>query len=534
MEKGSLSAVYFERLQDDATKYKYRPELLDTLVAGQANYKPLSSEIHGFGGASAILGMAAAEAAKEQAMLQQIFGVSLNIDLKQPGAIKQLTEAINDVFNFRSIYERNKALITNEKFAGQKGVFSYFHTYFNQAIRSQLPQMKQEIISLMESNKSLGAGEAALQVFNKWIPKLTNDAIDRMFNKANTELNGKIDSKHQGAYKELLDAISKFSSKNMFTAQLAQKWGLDKAAIQFSEQFSKQHRKPGDKTMEKARVAAQKEVRNSMHAKGGYSLEILIDQALSAVAGQLNGDNATATRPAHVYKNAGDLGARPDNVFTFNMNTGVVDDILKRISESPADRQVAVEEFSKLGSQLDKVKNGFIVYVNDKNYSLNKNYRGMSAGTSWNLEQIQGILGGVVGNITQIVYNLLQTGSGAIHGGETEDTSRILAEGIAYYLFDDYTTIGNAKGNAIHIMGLQGMLVPLSAFLYALGNAIASVESNPTSYVRVTISSPPVNDSNEASYGMENWDRQYNESMQNTMITIHFMENFIDFVKGYL
>ena len=535
MQKGSMSAVYFERLTRDAVVHKARPELSGVYNSAMSMYKPLDSETHGFGGGNKILSMAAAEANKEQAMLRQIFGVDLHLDLTKPGAIKQLTEAINDAFEFRTIYERNKALITSEEFKGNKGVFSYFHTYFMQAYKSMESSLTTKIIDTMIKKPSISAGDAAKEVFMAELPNLINDGVQRMFN-ANVELTNSMDQEHRNAYLEIINFIKKFPTQNMFTEGLARAWGLDKVAEEFTKAFSQRRYMPRRGTMDRARGKVKKELEKSMHSKGGLSLEVLIDQCLTMTANKLNSlPNVTAS--AGVHAGAGAVDARADNVFYFGMNGGRIQQAFDNVEKQDSTRAAAVKEFSNLGANLEKVKNGFIVYVNDKNYTLNENFRrrgGMSAGTAWDLTQVKSLLGGIVGNIDQVVYNLLQNGKGAIMAGDTSQTSEVLAEGIAYYLFDDYTTIGNPGGNAIHVMGLQGMLIPLSAFLFALGTAINSVEQNPSSYVRVTISAPAVDDSNDASYYMANWKRQYKASMENTKISIHFLENFIGFVKGYL
>lgn len=532
MDKQSLSAVYFRRLARDAYKKKARPELLDTLKFAESSYKSLSAETHGFGGASHILAMANAEAAKEQAMLKQIFGVNINVDLSRKGAIKELTEAINTVFNFREIYERNKALLMDEKFSGQKGVFSYFHTYFIQAFRAALPGIIRDMKGKMLSNHSLKAGDAAKLAFEAATPRLINNAVKRMFGNADTELET-MDPKYKNAYREILNFITKFPGQNVFTQGLAKAWGLDKVAEEFSRAFSKQRRNPGKKTIKKAQKAVEGEVSKSMHSKGGLSLETVVDQCLMMTAQACNTSN---THVAGVYTGAGSVEARPDNVFYFGVDGSRVDQAFQNIKDADSTRESAVNELSKLGTELNKVKDGFIVYVNDKNYTLNQNFknRGMSAGTAWDLYQIEGLLGGIVGNIDQLVYNLLQTGADAIKAGDTDEASKILAEGIAYYLFDDYTTIGNPGGNAIHVMGLQGMLIPLSVFLFSLGKAIQTVEGNPSSYVKVTITPGPTDASDENSYFMENWDRQYEASMKETKIKINFISNFLDFVRGNL
>lgn len=535
MTKGSVSAVYFERLQNDAKIHKKRPELQEVYNAAMARYEPLSAEKHGFGGSAAILSMAAAEAAKEQAMLQQIFGEPINVDLSQPGAIKQLTEAINSVFHFRSIYERYKDLIMSETFTGQKGVFSYFNTYFKSALKENLLTMTAEIRALMEKNHSMGAGEAAKIVFQKHQAKMIDIAVKKMLAESQLE-NQNLDSQHLLAYQEILSFIQQFPDQNMFTQGLARAWGLDKVGSEFAKAFSTGRRRPTDKTTERALLNAANQINTNMHTKGGYSLEVLIDQCLAITAQGLNtASNVTAT--AGVHAGAGSVDARADNVFYFGIDGKRVDEAFQNVQKNSATREAAVKEFSRLGKELSEVKNGFIVYFNDKNYTLNDNFlrrKGMSAGTAWNLYQVRSLLGGIIGDIDQVIYNILQNGAGAIKAGDTAETSKVLAEGIAYYLFDDYSTIGNPSGNAIHIMGLQGMLIPLSAFLYALGTAIQSVENNPNIYVNVSILAPAVNDSDENSYYMDNWDRQYNESMTKTKISIHFMENFIGFVRGFL
>jgi hypothetical protein len=44
-----------------------------------------------------------------------------------------------------------------------------------------------------------------------------------------------------------------------------------------------------------------------------------------------------------------------------------------------------------------------------------------------------------------------------------------LAQDVAYVLFDDYATIGDdMNGNSIHIMNLNGVMIPLSMILELL------------------------------------------------------------------
>lgn len=535
MEKGSMSAVYFKKLEHDRDTPKERPDLGITLAWGYINYEELTPEAHGFGGADRILKMAQNEANKEQQLLNTYFNGSLNLDISKPGAIKELVEAINEAFKFKQIYERNKAILLDENFNGQKAVFSRFHTYFNQGINEVIGNYKKifinDIKQLMLSNKSLTVGKAAEIALNKKVPDIMKTAVKNMLIKAEPELKS-MDPKYKKAYQEMWNFVNNSSANNTLIDTLYERWGVDKALEDFAQYFNQgRNTRWLENNLNTALKSVKNKVETNSNSKGGYSLEAVIDQAFGMVASELS------TVPnVEVLTNIAQVDARPDNTMVFGINTQAIHNSIDNIQKGGSTREIAVQEFGKIGNYVSNLESGFIVYVNDKNYTLNDNYKGMSAGTDWSLNQLKGLLGGFVENIDQIVYNILQTEKGAIFEGETEDASRVLAEGIAYYLFDDYNTIGNVSGGgqSIHVMGLQGMLIPLSAFLYALGKALNEVASTPTSYVKVDISTPKVNDGDYERYGMDQWDLQYALSMEKIKIGIHFMQDFIGFVTNYL
>lgn len=540
MEKGSMAAVYFDRLQTDAVKPKARPELGTLYNIAMSNYKELSGEKHGFGGYAAILNMANAEAAKEQQMLRTIFGVDIDVDLKQPGAIKQLTEAINEVLHFKSIYERNRDIILSEEFqnSAQKGAFSYFGSYFSTALNQYKDAIGTSIVNRMKRNMSLEASEAGKAAINYYMPKIVEQAVTKMFT-SNPEF-ATMDNKHKQAYAEILNSISNFSSKssNVFINRLYKIFKIDNIMKSFSTALKgindpSQARAASTATINKIRNEI---VPHAQYQKMGYSLEALVDQALALTADGLNGignSSIQTSTSAQLHADAGAKGGKADNVLAINVDAAVVDKTLQQIGKN---KQEDVNAFRELGQYLENVQNGFLIYVNDKNYSLNENFKGFSAGESVNLLQLKGLLSKFMANIDQVIYNILQNGKGAIMAGDTEGASKVIAEGVAYFLFDDYDTIGRVStgGQGIHIMNLQGMMIPLSAFLFALGTAIRDVETNSSAYVNVSINAPAVHDSDEFSYGMPNWGIQYWQSMRDTQISIHFMKEFTTFVSSFL
>jgi hypothetical protein len=63
-------------------------------------------------------------------------------------------------------------------------------------------------------------------------------------------------------------------------------------------------------------------------------------------------------------------------------------------------------------------------------------------------------------------------------------------------LFDDFTTIGNFSstgGNAIHVMNLNGIMIPMSVILTLLADAIESLnEEEVRRIVNVKIKAPKI------------------------------------------
>ena len=103
--------VYFKRLQTDATKPKKRPNLGDLYETGKSRVASLDASVIGNSNTGKkILDMANVELSKEQALLNQCFGINVQFNLWEEGAIQTLIEVINACLNLRSVYERNNSL----------------------------------------------------------------------------------------------------------------------------------------------------------------------------------------------------------------------------------------------------------------------------------------------------------------------------------------------------------------------------------------------------------------------------------------
>lgn len=540
--------VYYDLLKSDAVEYRH-PALSQYYSDAKAKLHSVSFN-RDLSNSAVLLSMAKAEAAKEQLMLNKIFNTNINVKLETAQDVKMLTEAINKVFKFKTIFERNRAMLQDPNFQkNTKAVFSYFDGYFSSTLTEFEKNIYAFISRRMINNTKEEAATAAAAALEYYMPQIKMRAVEKMFMEAKVEL-GTMSPQYQQAYKEIFDAInSDFLSgqQNVFLDRLTEIYHLDssmskKFAETFSNKFSETNNKNGSMRTALATIRAYARGGNdkTKFSKGGFTMEALVDQALSMVASGIDGtktaDGGTIT--ANYAKGIAQKNARADHVLTFGVDKSFLDKAAEELDGSP-DREEARDFFTNLSKMVANVDDSFIVYFNDKNYMVGNN-RGHSAGESINLDQLRGLLGGILDNMDQLIYNLLQMGEGAIGAGQyTESTSQTLASAIAFMLFDDYDTIGNLPtngGNSIHIFTLEGMMIPLSGFLYGFGRAMEDMAGNLDKWVHVTISAPPIKfpQHGPARFQNDNWGVQAEAARTETTIHYTFLKNMLQFVHYYI
>ena len=145
-------------------------------------------------------------------------------------------------------------------------------------------------------------------------------------------------------------------------------------------------------------------------------------------------------------------------------------------------------------------------------------------------------------NANTLISALIQFGSGAIGygSGKEEQILYRLSELIAYFLFDDFTTIGadfNASGaNALHLFYLNGVYVPLSFMLTSLADAIGQSWEQSKDVVHIVLNTV---DSDSAllnkdlrKFTSEDWASQRDSALAGTSFTVNFMRNFQDIMSA--
>ena len=556
--------VYYDVMPEDAVDY-HRPYLDSLYKEAVDNLRSVNFIQNGdLTGADAILSMAQAEATKEIQFLNEIFGANLNIDptKMQTEEIRSLNEAMNTAFRFKQIMERNAAIIKAGAYkSNSKGVFSWYLSYLKKALKrhfySESNGMLNEIKKLMLANKNMEAGEAAKIVFDRHMPGILSLSIREMLKEADVELKG-MDPEYINAYKEMYEFINNelLSKKNnIFLQRLTEIYGLNEISNSFAQtlneiqgthtRFSKARttkafNKLKNKDLEKLGTGETKWV------KGGYTLEALVDQAIAMLASGLYTSNESLhIQPnvkVHTSPGFGRLDSRADNVAVFNADVSRLTDAIQDIQADGFERTRLkdVEHINELTRRVTEIDKGYIVYFNDKNYGVGNN-RGHKAAEKVNLETLQGMLGGLVDNVDQLIYNLLQSGADAIDSKSVEESSlNAVAQAVAYFLFDDYKTIGTVgtNGQSIHIMALEGMLVPLSTYLFAMGYAMQNLGRHVKSWSKATISAPNIlypkgSKPKGQRFISDSWDEQRNKAMSETTLQITFLISMQTMVRQY-
>lgn len=475
--------------------------------------------------ASAVRAQAQAEFTKEKMLLQQKFKVNIDFDYyRNQDDFKEIIEALNACLNLKEVYERNVQLIKN---TDMKGVFSWYPTYFMHAWQEYWPQIKSEFYQLFLSGQE--ASSALNTVLDRFMPDICVLGIQKMLDGPEVE-HASVDENLKTAYSSLISQIGDVSTAGSVAHQIYKAYQLDS----LKESLSKEVKVKDNKIYANdIRPKVKKIVSKQIHPRGGLSLEAIESATFSMVASGIKGGSSI---------HSGSKGIKADNILTLSIDPSIVVDTLE---QAGANREENIKALSELGRKLSNLNEGFIVYSSDKNWTLNDGFKGFDVGsTGVNAASFLNNVYQADNSVSTLIGAIQQLGKGAMLEGRKAEFEKLLAQDVAYMLFDDFTTIGTVStgGNAIHVMNLNGIMMPMSVFLSMLADAIESVtEDEIRKLVNVTISAPPIlwetqEDQNAAYPDNPHaaWEHQRQSAMDNTKITAKFLKDFKSFVTALL
>lgn len=525
----SQNYVYYERLRNDSDEgsilYKNANASMDRVSARIG--KSTIAEV--------LLSMAAEELSKETAVLKKIFGVNISIDLYNKDSAKLIIDSFNSVLNLKAAYERN---ITRIKSGEKKiDIASFFPNYFNPIYNKSIPQIVNYALRQWESNPSIDIINILEDKLSKALPNIIEEALKRMFNSKTFNSSS---SDEQRAYQELLDSFDKFSeNSNWLKNQLYTLYDMDKIKQNLLDTVKNYTILSPEKrtaiSMKKKKILP--ESGPSAASKAGNVREYVENYITNYLLGIKGKDFSIEGRSTH----SGASQMKADNIISFNLPLDEIEEAINKIDGN--NRAQNVDVIQELGNKLKNVTDGVIIYSNAKNYSLNTvlKKKGFSAGEDTSMRKLRELLNKIENsNADTFIGAILQTAEGAIGTSHFEELQDALAADIAYFLFDDFDTIGVPKSNltALHIFDLNGIFIPLSFFLWILGEAVKDALSVPTDLLDINITVPkikyPEPPNKRDYYIQEDWDEQRDFALDNTKVSINFLKSFANIIKQYL
>lgn len=497
--------------------------------------------------------MARREFAKEEKMLREYFDADkLNYYLEDKNAAKKIIDTVNAVLGIKDVYERNLQVLLNNN--GQKNLITWFPTYFNRAfdaawsdegsqvdgiILPKLNALMEERIKEEEPTDEAGFRKAVSAVINENIDEIVRYALILMFD-AGVETH--VDQQYQTAYRELLAATKKNSAASrQYIADIKQVYELDKITDILMENFDPEAQAKDFKAKAskvKGKVGA------NIHSRGGYNLEnyltFVINEAFKS--GLKTGGNIQKVE-AH---SSGSTGQKADVIINIGLNTSAIEKWLESSTFGTREKDRAA--LTELQRKLKNFQDGFIVYTNVKNYTVNSDFErrgGFSAGEAIKLRTFAGISKQIIPDGKKFTIALMNTIPGALNDKNYGQVKTALARSIAAFLFDDFSTIGNdikQGANALHLFSLNGIYVPLSWFFYQLSLSFSNAEQkiNSNGLVRITIKEPSEIEFPTQAHqiawqkkngGQSAWRYQADEALDSTTITVHFLGAIKELLK---
>lgn len=509
-----------------------------------------------------------------------------------------LNKAINFAMGYEKVYERNITLIKTSKKreslfekdkileGGKKSIITYYPTYLEQQLQIDLDEVRGKLEKIVRKNfADVDTMKREITIsLQKDFQEICKKAAIRMFsNERRLELEAELLKsgilseeevlKQREAYEELKMALegTTFTGSGWtgpgayFLEEVFKLYKIQDVIDSLTKQIVTEKnvksvisKKRGRSTVKydlnKKDSAFKQAISVAIDSRGGNMLELVENLATN-----ISFSNKGISGGSFHSGNTGEMKA--DNIITVGIDTSIIADRLKDFFENSkreeetekkeednkSARAQNIRAIDDLHKSLKGINNGFIIYSSAKNYTYKEGFGGFSAGSAQSVENFnamfQNVHRSVRKNFRSAAGLILQLIPGAIGASilSKENLEDLIAQNIAYLLFDDFEKIGYENTrvtNALHLMDLNGVFVPLSFILFLLARAIDEANGAPHRIAKVSIKTPAevlYKKSNPKQkwievYGglteMEAWNKQRKIAQQSSTISAHFLNSF--------
>ena len=402
--------VYYKRLETDIDD---NPQLA---VANRNLIKAITDGVQSVGasyiGAQQSVGvlrrMAKSEAQKEQRLLNTVFKVNVVVDWDDKTQVKSLIDTYNSCLNLKEVYERNLFLIKNSN--GAKGVFSFFATYFSKVWDEKWPHMAEDIAQHIDLSKPQETGKYIGKVIDDNMSDIIVRSLELMFSSKN-ELKS-MPEEMQNAYNLFLTKIRDLQTAGSLAQKVYKAYNLDKVKEYIVSRLT------GDDFKKLKNGLSRSEIENSWNNKGSQQAGIFFEHLVDTIQGEIGRELAKSKNIRVENFHPGSYSVTSisaDNIMSIGIDPTLIEETLEKARSSGMKNHI--EAFNELGEKLSNLRDGFLIYTTDKNYTLNKKfetYFGGYGAKNISARTTLDVLTPIVKNARTLVGMALQLGEGAL------------------------------------------------------------------------------------------------------------------------
>lgn len=477
--------------------------------------------------ANTMMKWASTEAKKEVQLLKEYFGVSsLQIpeqELYTQRFGKDLIDAINTSLSFKEVYERHLRRIAGgqAKITGAAVFASMFSDTLGELIRDKYNKIIKQVpnISFKELKEELFSDSIISEALYKTIFVKLRDSGD--WQKGDTQ-----------GYQRLLSKINEYDdTANKMLKQIGDLYGLDTLKERILQVIKSKKKVESLINSPRGKTALQTEIQGALgetnYAKGTLA-EIFGENSLRIVLNEIS-KSVPQARQIQLSRSGG-YRNKPDISASFGLD---FEKITSTVEEYYENRTEVVKANKQLNNYLSKVKNGFVVYTNVKEYTLTENFSGFHTGSDMKLKSFEGVISNTPGGSRDLIGQIMSTMKGAILEDRKKELEEEICQRMAYFLFDDVLTIGKdtaAGSHVIHLMLLDGVYIPLSYLFFLMARAIREAERDLRDIFSVTIYPGTIKYPN-GPWEPGAWRDQKEDAYENIKIGAKFLKNFTDMIR---
>lgn len=491
------------------------------------------------------------EMAKEIALIEKATGQKVDDAEDIKTFIRKFNEILMGKKQYEAALDRLKLALTKEysdaKYRAPT-IASWFTSYLGTALSEEINKfINKNLQDLLDKNYTVWE-----QKFEDIIDHAIDLAFNRMLTKVEKEEGKEIygDKSVWAEYAAIAKTIRNFSSD--FREMIKSKLDFKSILHVFEQQgvdITKKRKKGIRKFIDSKDGLNLKEPRKS-RGLGGSVQEFLM------MLSELMGDAARAgAAGGTVFKSE---IMKTDNVVLFDfsqqINTDkIAQELVEGLNEAVGTSRSLQETAQKMedyyNQYLANLNDSFIVYGSTKSYTLSNSFKDFHGGGTQQIEQLIPLMNklglGSINALTEYIRLVYSTANEAILEERKEeireDIKLALSSAVAGLLFDDWISIGEQKkgAQAIHVLQLEGIQIPISVFLIATGQALLSAKDG-SQFVRIhldtldSIAYPDKIKAASKSEVIEKWEEQKETAKKQTKYTLSFLSSFKNIIKQWI